>query len=152
MGPRQLTNKCTGPAFGRPVIRGVNFRMYEALREHNGDTLGEGVGKKIVRDLELKLDLELPIDYRNYLIACNYAELYGDPLFGIHCENTEIDIYARNHGEEHFRYGFLAIFANDIDGEVFLRPDSGAIYNAAFQKPIARSFNEFVELLLSQGS
>ena len=126
--------------------------MIDALWKHNGGSLGESVGKKAVRDFELRMGVALPADYRKYLMACNYAELYGDPLFGFHRKNTEIDLYARNHREEHFRYGFLAIFANDIDGVVYLRPDSGAVYNAAFQEPIAGSFNEFVELLLSQES
>ncbi len=113
--------------------------MLESLRTHSANEVGEGVSEKSIRDLEQRLDLRLPEDFRAYLSELNYAELFGDPIFGLNPDMPEIDLYEQNKYKEHFRYGFLMFFSNDIDGQVFLRPDSGAIYTAAFDRPIADS-------------
>jgi hypothetical protein len=82
----------------------------------------------------------------------NYAEIYGDPIYGINPDDKMLDLYNQNKSKEHFRHGFLEVFANDIDGVVYIRPDTGAVYNASFSKPIAKSFAEFVDLIVNQGS
>ena len=61
-------------------------------------------------------------------------------------------LYTQNKHEDHFHYGFLAIFSNDIDGTVFIRPDSGAIYNASYSVPLAQNFTEFVRMILANDS
>lgn len=123
----------------------------ELLISHSKDTLGTGVSKSQIRDLEARLDIELPKEFRQYLLQYNYAELYRDPIFGIQKNNPEIDLYSRNLRTDHFKYGFLQIFSNDIDGAIYLRPDSGAIYRG-FTKPAASSFNAFLNLVLNNGS
>lgn len=82
--------------------------------------------------------------------ACNYAEIYGDPIYSINPELEYRDLYTQNKNKEHLRYGFLEVFANDIDGTIYIRPDTGEVYTSGFEKPVATSFTDFVELLLSQ--
>ena len=62
-----------------------------------------------------------------------------------------IDLYSQNKSKDHFHRGFLEVFANDIDGVVYIRTGTGAVYNAGFGQPIARSFTDFVEIFLKQG-
>lgn len=124
--------------------------LIKKLEEHSTE-LGEGVGKKLISDLEAKLLITIPLDFKNYLLKLNYAELYGDPVYGIHRneELSYIDLYTANKFQEHFRYGFLNVFTNDLDGTIFIRPDTGAVYNASFITPLAASFTEFVEYVLT---
>jgi len=125
--------------------------LVEKLKEHS-EGLGNGVDKKLVSDLEARLDITIPEDFKEYLYELNYAEIFGDPIYGINPDDEMIDIYSQNKSKDHFRHGFLEIFANDIDGVIYIRPDTGAVYNASFAKPLANSFSEFVEILLGQGS
>ncbi len=62
----------------------------------------------------------------------------------------EIDIYSQNKGKEHFNYGFLEIFCNDIDGTVYMRVDNGMIYSTSFMLPIAESFSNFLNKILNE--
>ncbi|QUH28552.1 SMI1/KNR4 family protein [Vallitalea guaymasensis] len=121
---------------------------FDKLKAHSEENIGSGVELVRIRDLEKKLNVSLPEDFVAYLQEMNYAEIHGDPIYGIHNDMPSIDIAEQNIGKEHFRYGFLEIFCNDIDGTIFLRPDNGRIYNASFQEPIADSFKKFVEMLL----
>lgn len=123
----------------------------DLLISHAKESLGTGVSKSLVKDLEARLNIKLPQDYKNYLIQYNYAELYGDPIYGIHKDLPSIDLYARNQRTEHFKHGFLHIFTSDIDGGIYLRPDSGAIYRG-FLAPVASSFSAFIEQIVSNGS
>ncbi|PSV99572.1 SMI1/KNR4 family protein [Photobacterium lipolyticum] len=125
--------------------------LVENLKEHS-EELGNGVEKKRVSDLEARLTISIPKDFTEYLFELNYAEVFGDPIYGIHPDDEVLDLYSQNKNMEHFRYGFLEVFANDIDGVIYIRPDTGAVYNANFGRPIANSFTEFVEMLLSEGS
>lgn len=124
--------------------------MIEELKDHSPSKFGSGVSNILVKDLEARLDIALPIDFKEYLVTLNYAELYGDPIFGINSDMKGIDLYSQNKHKEHFKYGFLYIFDNDIDGAIFLRPDTGAIYNACFSQPVAKNFFEFVKKVLSE--
>lgn len=126
--------------------------VLKKIEDHSAE-VGEGIGKKHISDLETKLGVSIPSDFKEYLLEYNYAELYGDPLYGIHrCETlSHIDIYSANKSQEHFRYGFLEVFTNDLDGTIFLRPDTGAVYNSSFTIPLALSFTEFIERILSEG-
>jgi hypothetical protein len=124
--------------------------LVELLKDHS-EELGEGVSAKKISDLELRLDISLPKEFRNYLCELNYAEIFGDPIYGINPEDKMLDLYSQNKAKDHFRYGFFEVFANDIDGVIYIRPDTGMIYDASFAKPIAKSFTDFVTILLSQG-
>ena len=48
--------------------------LVEILKEHSTE-LGEGVDKRLVSDLEAKLDIIIPEDFKEYLYALNYAEV-----------------------------------------------------------------------------
>jgi len=126
----------------------MNF--IEQIKGHS-ENIGTGISNIKIKDLEARLNLKLPNDFKEYLLTYNYAELYGDPIYGIYHkdESLELDIYTNNKDKEHFKYGFLEIFSNDIDGAVYLRPDTGAIYSF-FNIPMANSFSEFIELLLNE--
>lgn len=121
----------------------------EILKLHSKN-VGTGIDKTKIRDLEMRMGITIPEEYRNFLLALNYAELYGDPIYGIHKNNLEIDLYEQNSRKEHFRYGFLEMFNNDIDGTIFIRSDNGKIYNASFMQPIAESFNEFILKIINE--
>lgn len=123
--------------------------MFEKLISHSGEEIGSGIEEVRIRDFELKLNIQVPDEFRAYLKELNYAELYSDPIYGIDSDLSYLDLYIQNHGKEHLRYGFLEIFNNDIDGTIFLRLDNGKIYNGAFQAPIAESFTDFIQKILS---
>jgi len=122
------------------------MKIIETLKEHS-DELGKGVDAVRVKDLEARLDIKLPKDFREFLLELNYAEIFNDPIYGIHPDNEMLDLYSNNKYKEHFNYGFLEIFSNDIDGTIYLRPDTGAIYRD-FSQPAAKSFTDFVEEVL----
>lgn len=124
------------------------MNVVELIREHSAEKLGEGVSPTLIKDLEARLDIKLPRDFKEYLQQLNYAELFSDPIYGIHKDMQDIDLYASNKHKEHFNYGFLEIFRSDIDGCVYLRPDTGAVY-IGFSEPAAKSFTEFVEKVLA---
>ncbi len=124
------------------------MNLVELLQEHS-EEIGEGKSVQAIKALEAKLDISFPNDFKEYLVELNYSEIFGDPIYGINSVETEFDIYAQNKHEEHFKYGFLLVFSNDIDGTIFIRPDNGAVYNASFVKPIASSFTEFVKKVLA---
>ena len=121
--------------------------LVDMLKEHS-EKLGSGVNKKLISDLEARLDITIPEDFKEYLCELNYAEIFSDPIYGINPDNKMLDIYSQNKSKDHFRYGFLEIFANDIDGTIYIRPDTGAVYNASFGEPLAKSFTEFVKIVL----
>lgn len=121
----------------------------ESLKLHNPRQLGKGIPKTFIKDLEVRLNIGMPEELERFLLELNYATLYDDPIFGINRENPEIDLYERNVNAEHFRYGFLEIFSSDIDGAVYIRPDTGLIYSSAFLQPISPNFSRFVESLLA---
>jgi len=121
--------------------------IVEILTDHS-EELGEGVDPVKVKDLEARLDIKLPKDFREYLIKLNYAEIFSDPIFGINKKGEMLDLYSQNKYKDHFDYGFLWVFSNDIDGEVYIRPDTGAVY-LGFAKPVAKNFTEYVEMVLS---
>lgn len=123
--------------------------LITTLKQHSAET-GSGINIAIVRDLEARLNIQLPDDFKTYLTTLNYAELFDDPIYGIHPDNSMLDLYSQNKHKEHFRYGFIEIFSSDIDGTIYLRPDSGAIYNASFTQPVAVSFTAFVQQVLSE--
>ena len=116
--------------------------LIDILKEHS-EELGKGVDKKLVSDLEARLGIVIPEDFKEYLYALNYAEVFGDPIYGINPDDEMLDIYSQNKSKEHFRHGFLEVFANDIDGVIYIRPDTGAVYNASFAEPLAKSFTDF---------
>lgn len=126
--------------------------MIELLKLHCPDNIGNGISKNRIRDLELRLNISLPSDFKLYLEKLNYAELFGDPIYGINDDNKMIDLYTQNKNKDHFKYGFLEFFTNDLDGTMFLRPDTGAVYNAAFMKPVSSSFSEFVKYIIAESS
>ena len=123
-----------------------------SLLKNHSDEIGDGVSSTLIKALEAKLDVLIPIDFKDYLLHLNYAEIFGDPIYGINQEVPEVDLYTQNKHSEHLRHGFLEVFCNDIDGAVFIRPDTGAVYNASFSKPIAGNFTAFVKVVLSDGS
>lgn len=125
------------------------MNLIELLKDHS-EELGHGVEPKKIYDLEARLNIELPKDFTAYLTELNYAEIFNDPVYGINPDITRLDIYEQNKSKEHFRYGFLEVFSNDIDGTIFIRPDTGNVYNASFTQPIAKSFTEFVAKVLSE--
>ncbi len=127
------------------------MKLVEILKGHS-EELGEGVDKSLVSDLEARLDIVIPKDFKEYLFELNYAEVFGDPIYGINPDDELIDLYRQNKSKDHFRDGFLEVFANDIDGTIYIRTDTGAIYNASFTKPIANSFTEFIEIIIRQSS
>ena len=122
------------------------MNIIEILTNHS-EELGEGVDAVRVKNLEARLDIKLPRDFREYLLKLNYAEIFDDPVYGIHGKDKMLDLYSQNKYKDHFNYGFLEIFANDIDGTVYLRPDTGAIY-LGFSEPAAKSFTDYVEKVL----
>lgn len=122
------------------------MKIIEILKEHS-EELGEGTDNVRVKDLEARLDIKLPRDFREFLLKLNYAEIFGDPIYGIHPDDEMLDLYSNNKYKEHFNYGFLEIFSNDIDGTFYLRTDTGAIYRG-FSEPAANSFTDFVEKVL----
>ncbi len=126
------------------------MQLLESLKEHS-EELGDGISPVAISDLEARLDIALPDDFKEYLKAYNYAEIFGDPIYSINPELEDVDLYTQNKNKEHLPYGFLEVFANDIDGTIYIRPDTGAVYTAGFGKPIAKSFTGFTEELLSQG-
>ena len=126
------------------------MKLVELLKSHS-DELGDGISSKSISDFEARLSIKLPEDFKSYLNELNYAEVFGDPIYGLNSEDDMIDLYAQNKNKEHFRYGFIEVFCNDIDGTIYIRPDTGAVYNAAFGQPIAKTFTDFIEVLLSQG-
>jgi len=113
--------------------------------------LGKRVSKSQIRDLEVRLDIEIPKEFKQYLLQFNYAELYRAPIFGIQKDNLEINLYSRDLRTDHFKHGFLQIFSSDIDGAIYLRPDAGAVYRG-FSKPVAKGFNAFIDIVLNNGS
>ena len=123
------------------------MNLVEMLKEHS-EEVGTGVDKKMVSDLEARLGITIPKDFKEYLYELNYAEIFSDPIYGINPDDSMLDIYTQNKSKEHFRHGFLEVFANDIDGVIYIRPDTGAVYNASFEKPIASSFTEFLKIVL----
>ena len=125
--------------------------LVENLKSHS-EELGNGIGMKFISDLETKLDISLPSDFKEYLYELNYAEIFSDPIYGINPDIEELDLYKQNQGKEHLRHGFLEVFANDIDGTIYIRPDTGAVYNAGFGSPIANSFSDYVSTVLGQSS
>ncbi len=127
------------------------MNLVEILKEHS-EELGEGVDKSLVSELEARLDIVIPKDFKEYLFELNYAEVFGDPIYGINPDDELIDLYRQNKSKDHFRDGFLEVFANDIDGTIYIRTDTGAVYNAGFAKPIANSFTEFIEIIIKQSS
>ncbi|WP_016956368.1 hypothetical protein [Catenovulum agarivorans] len=90
----------------------------------------------------------MPIEFKEFLVTYNYAEIYSDPLYCIEPQITEIDIYTQNMHKEHFNNGFLELFANDIDGTIYIQLKTGAVFNSTFEVPIAPSFTKFVEAIL----
>ncbi len=120
------------------------------LIDHSNDSVGTGVEKKRIRDIELRLGIVIPKEFKDYLLKLNYAEIYGDPIYGIHNDNLAIDLYTQNNMKEHFRYGFIEIFNNDIDGTIYIRTDNGKVYDASFVSPIAESFYQFIEKLIRE--
>jgi hypothetical protein len=124
--------------------------LIQILSEHSSSNLGSGTQKTHISDLEVRLNILLPKDYKNYLVSLNYAELFGDPIFGINPEIKDIDLYTQNKDKEHFKYGFLYIFHSDIDSAIYLRPDTGAIYNGSFGNPVANDLFGFIKKVLSE--
>ena len=125
------------------------MNLVDMLKEHS-DELGQGQSIKKVHDLEARLNIDLPKDFFDYLVSLNYAEIFDDPIYGINPEIARLDIYEQNKHKEHFRYGFLMVFSSDIDGTIYIRPDTGNVYNASFTFPVAKSFTEFVENVLKE--
>jgi len=124
--------------------------MFENIKEHSQDNFQSGADKVRIKDLERKLNIKLPKEYKRFLEEINYAELFGDPFYGFHNQMPEIDIYTKNHQKEHLQYGFLEIFNNDIDGTVYIRLDNGKVY-IDFIEPVAESISDFIDKLLSEG-
>jgi hypothetical protein len=133
------------------AIKEEKLNLVELLKQHN-DELGQGVSKGVVAALEAKLDVKIPNDFKEYLIKYNYAELYGDPIYGANSQLTGLDLYQNNKHQEHLKYGFLEVFSNSIDGSIYIRPDSGAVYTAGYQQPIALNFTEYVRMILANDS
>ncbi|MCP4326429.1 MAG: SMI1/KNR4 family protein [Alteromonadales bacterium] len=118
------------------------------LLEGHSDELGTGVSLNAINDLQAKLNVELPAEFIDFLLKFNYAEIYSEPIYCIDPQIAEIDILTQNMNKEHFKNGFLELFVNDIDGTIYIRHDTGAVYNATFEAPIAQSFTQFVEAVL----
>ena len=126
------------------------MNLVEILKSH-AEALGNGVDKNLVSDLEARLDIIIPKDFKEYLYELNYAEVFGDPIYGINPDDEMIDLYSQNKSKDHFRQGFLEVFASDIDGVIYIHIDTGAVYNAGLAKPMAGSFTEFVDKIMKQG-
>ena len=57
------------------------MNIIELLKNHS-EELGHGIDMVRVKDLEARLDIKLPRDFREYLLKLNYAELFSDPIYG----------------------------------------------------------------------
>ena len=95
------------------------MQLLESLKEHS-EELGDGISPVAISDLEARLDIALPDDFKEYLKAYNYAEIFGDPIYSINPELEDVDLYTQNKNKEHLRHGFLEVFANDIDGTIYM--------------------------------
>ncbi|MBB1335354.1 MULTISPECIES: SMI1/KNR4 family protein [unclassified Pseudoalteromonas] len=125
------------------------MNLVEMLKDHSS-VVGQGQARKKVYELEARLNIDLPKDFFDYLVNLNYAEIFDEPIYGINPEIKRLDIYEQNKHTEHFRYGFLMVFSNDIDGTIYIRPDTSNVYNASFTSPIANSFTEFAANVLKE--
>ena len=102
----------------------------DMIAEHSAENILDGVDEERVQAAETELGIKFPNEYREYLLRFNYAEIFGDPLFGCHDDEgfSWCDVVNINKGSEHLAKGFLAFISTDIDGTLYFNLSGQEIY------------------------
>lgn len=123
------------------------------LKEHSSDNLGIGVSEEQINQLEESLGIQLPQEYKNFLVEIGYAEIYGDEIYSIYeipdtlaCKG----IHWTNAHNELLSDGFIEFFSNDIDGTFYIESNTGKVFLNDKDSEYAKSFYEFLELIINE--
>ncbi|WP_282125539.1 SMI1/KNR4 family protein [Marinifilum flexuosum] len=123
------------------------------LKEHSSDNLGIGVSEEQINQLEESLDIQLPQEYKDFLVEIGYAEIYGDEIYSIYeIPDTETckGIHWTNTHNELLSDGFIEFFSNDIDGTFYIESNTGKVFLNDKDSEYAKSFYEFLELIINE--
>ncbi|MCA8941100.1 MAG: SMI1/KNR4 family protein [Planctomycetes bacterium] len=127
----------------------MTARIGDALKlltTHSGACVGAGVSEDAISSAESALGIRFPAEYAEYLRRLNYAELHGDPLFGIH-EDPGLDwcdVVEQNKEPPFAVPGYLAFFRSDLDGVCYIDLGSGEVFRADFAAPAWGSLAECI--------
>lgn len=130
----------------------MELNALEILKNHSIDNIGEGTTEDKIVELEEKLNIQIPIEYRKFLREIGYAEIFGDEIYSIYdLDDTPcLGIYFQNRNSKELENGFLKFFSNDIDGEFYINLNNGEVYLNSIENSFAKSFNEFLITLISE--
>ena len=130
----------------------MEIEIQELIRNHSSDNLGEGTPEEKIRNVEQKLGIQIPNQYRIFLKTIGYTEIFGDEIYSIYDEegdNPNLGIYYQNKKSEELEKGFLKFFSNDIDGIFFISLESEEVILNYSNNVFAKSFNEFIFKLIN---
>lgn len=124
----------------------------DMIAEHSAQNIFDGVNEERVQSAEAELGIKFPDEYREYLLRFNYAEIFGDPIFGCHDDEgfSWCDVVNLNKGSEHLAKGFLAFISTDIDGTLYFSLSEAEIYNDMLEEPVAKNFSALIKNMLSE--
>lgn len=106
-------------------------QTYERLKKHAEDNLGSGTEESLIKALESDLNINLPKEYRDFLLEIGYAEIFGDEIYSIYDVPDEIPCKGlswMNKKNEFLSDGYLEFFSNDLDGVFYLKLNSGEVF------------------------
>lgn len=124
---------------------------FNRIKEHSADNLGSGTDPAQIEKLEEAWSIQLPEDFKQFLLAVGYAEIYGDEIYSIYEVPDEIPclgLHWMNRNNEKLRRGFIQFFSNDIDGTFYIHNATGKVYLNHVDFEFANSFSEFIDKLL----
>ena len=79
--------------------------VFEKLKKHSEDNLGEAYSNEAVLKAETKLGITFPESYRKFLLEVGYAEIFGDEIYSIYDIADGVDclgIVQQNKNKKHF--------------------------------------------------
>ncbi|TBN06577.1 hypothetical protein EYD45_01445 [Hyunsoonleella flava] len=104
--------------------------MFDELKQHSADNLGQGTDENLILQLEAVLDIKIPDQFRVYLLEVGYAEIFGDEIYSIYEVPDLIPcngLHWMNKDNPHISRGFLEFFSNDIDGTFYINCSTGQV-------------------------
>jgi len=124
----------------------------DLLKEHSSDNLGNGTSEDEIKNLEESLNIQLPQEYKDFLIEIGYAEIFGDEIYSIYeIPDTIVckGLHWTNTHNELLSDGFIEFFSNDIDGTFYIESKTGKVFQNDKASEYAKSFNDFLNQIIN---
>lgn len=126
---------------------------FERLKKHSKENLANGTDLSKIEKLEKIWGINLPQEFRKFLLDIGYAEIFGEEIYSIYEIPDQIPcngLFWMNKDNYELKNGFIRFFSNDIDSLFYINNITGKVYLNSTEYEFSNSFIGFVNKILDK--